>query len=175
MNWLIKCYFSCILTHSFHHLNKEEIQKRVFWLSVVSFWIRVSDFEAATVWNRVIPCNLFKLTNQMLFFLLTSSLFSSFQYRVIKIEGLSGYQWWGFGKERRNLRQLRPEAGESLAIFLNWLIKSYFSFLLICDFHRLIKQVNKGKKFINDRENICRPLRQLQPETGKSPAKFSNY
>ena len=134
--------------------------------------------------------------------------------------GLFGHQWQGLGEECWYLRQLRPEIGESLVKFWNWIIKCYFSCLLIHYFHRLIKQVIKcktfvnsiekicghwgryglkqgdplqnfqitnqvilflfiffwfsflyqnfikGKTFVNPRENICRPLSQLQPETG---------
>ena len=53
--------------------------------------------------------------------------------------------------------------------------KMLFFCLLNHDFHQWIKQVIKGKNFVNFRENTFWTLRQLRTETGESLAKFSNH
>ena len=52
--------------------------------------------------------------------------------------------------------------------FLKSLIKLYFYCLLLHIFHYLIKEVIKGNTSVYVVCKICRPLRQLQPETGES-------
>ena len=54
------------------------------------------------------------------------------------------------------------------------LIKLYFYCFIFYFFPLYIYIFIKGKTFVNARENICRPLRQLGPETGESLAKNSN-
>ena len=107
---------SFLLLHDFHHINTEEIKIGVPWIVVVRFWIRVSEFEAATAWNRGIPNKILEQINQMLILLLSSLWFLPF-----------------------------------------------------------IKQVIKGKNFINDKETICQKLRQLRTEIGYFLAVFKNH
>ena len=57
--------------------NKEIHLLGVILSSVVRFGWRVLVFEADTAWNRGISCKILKFTNQMLFFLLIYSWFSS--------------------------------------------------------------------------------------------------
>ena len=57
--------------------------------------------------------------------------------------------------------------GNPFAKVWYWLIICHFSCLLLCDFYHLVKQVIKGKNFINDKEKIRRTLRQILTETGE--------
>ena len=63
--------------------------------------------------------------------------------------------------------------GSPLKIFKS-LIKLYFCFLILYIFPFRIKKSIKGEIFVYVRENICRPLIQIQPEIGEYPENFNH-
>ena len=105
-------------------------------------------YEADTSWNRGIPCIFFKTLIQL--YLLRSFLYSLTYCTKEVIEDNNLEIKW---KKCRSMRQLRPETGESLAVFQNTnknlyvLCTNYFTYCIIKGvkvkkFRRWIKKVS---------------------------------
>ena len=73
------------------------------------------------------------------------------------------------------MRKLRPETGESLAIFFKTLIKFYLFYLLIC-LLTVSQRVSRVRNFGYELKN-CRPMRQifLHEYVNKCAMVISNY
>ena len=93
-------------------------------------------YEAATAWNREIPCNFFKTVIQL--YLLRSFLYS-LTY-CIK-EGIKDSNFEIKWKKCQSMRQLRPETGEFLVFSFKALIQVYLLRSFIYSLTYYIKEV----------------------------------
>ena len=154
----IQLYLLCSLLYSLTYCIKEVINGKIFW----RFNEKVLAYEADTAWNRVIPCEFFSkhLSNCICFV----------YFYIFDLLYQRGYQrqyFWTL-----NLKVLVYEAatawnrGIPFKIW-NFLIKLYLVLL------NGSKMLSKVRSF--EVEWICRPIRQIQPETGESPVSFSKY
>ena len=120
-----------------------------------------------TAWNRLIPWKTFKLLIRLYF---SCFLYYIFLFYIKSLSMVRYLFMWGkryvSHLGRYVLKQGNPLKKNQIA---NKIILFLFYFLW---FSFYIQNFIKGKIFVYVQETICRPLRQLRPETGESLANF---
>ena len=109
----IQLYLLRSFLYSLTYCIKEVINGKIFrWLT-----LKVLAYEAATAWNRVIPCRILTFLIKLYLVLLNGSKRLS-EVRYFEIKWIC-----------RPIRQIQPETGESLALFQNTNPIIFFTFI----------------------------------------------
>ena len=132
------------------------------WLDLLKSNDKVSDHEAHTAWNRVIPCIFFQNTDPVVFVL-----FNSIYFYLLYQRGYQRQYFWTL-----YLKLLAYEAATAWnrgipCNIWNFLIKLY---LVLLNGSKMLSEVRSFEI-----KWICRPIRQIHPKTGESLVSFSKY
>ena len=130
-----KHWYNCICFVYFSILTyciKEGIKGNIFW----TLNLKVLAYEAATAWNRGIPCKTLNFLIKLYLVLLNvSKRLSEVRYFEIK------WICWP-------MRQIQPETGEYLVFFFKTLIQLYLLRSFLYSLTHCTKEVIKGKIFL---------------------------
>ena len=154
-NILIQLYLLCPFLYSLTYCIKEVINGKIFW----RLNLKVLAYEAATAWNRGIPCNFSEHWSNCTCFV---------YFSIFDLLYQRGYQRQYFWTSYLKVLAYEAATDWNRGIprkILNFLIKLY---LVLLNGSKMLSEVRYFEM-----KWIYRTIRQIQPETGKSLVFFS--